>query len=1491
MRLQWRNLLLSSALLSKAWAKKDAPKVDSKKFDFIPFNLNYFEDSDVILFESELDRDVYRSEDAGVTWDVVDGVPKGKLLELSMHPDDHQRAYIITTETTHYRTSDRGKTWEEFSTDAQATIFREALTYHAGDPDRIIFNGMDCTGIFCEELTLYTTDGFAKDPKILRSDTVGCHWAKSSPQFTTGDADKDANRILCVVKGRFSPWRKDFRLLVSDDFFKFGVDTIQEFEPELEPGRTVQGIINMAVVTNYLIAAATAPGTDEMAMYVSDDTVKWHRAIFPHDHKLTEKAYTILEGTNYSIQIDVMTSKPSQPMGVFLSSNSNGTYFTRNIENTNRNIWGLVDFEKVSGIQGIVLVNVVDNPKDVEDHGTAKKIISKISFDDGRNFDDITCDGKNLHLHSVTDLSNSGRVFSSPAPGLIMGIGNTGDQLKDYTDGNLYVSDNAGLTWRLALKGPHKYEFGDQGSILVAIKDEHNDRTDEIRYSINHGKDWEKVDLGMKVRPLQLTTTQDSTSLKFLLEAIGGEKDNPAGFIIAIDFDGMHESQCKEKDMEDWPARVDEDGNPTCIMGHKQSYKRRKPDADCFLKKVFEDPEVISKPCECAVEDFECDYNFVRSADRKECHLAPGAALVRPENACKEGASPDDTFQGSSGWRKIPGNQCKGGIKKDEFKEWKCGDTGGIHEPASGKISKTQKTIPGGKFRQIVYLERTDISTGDDETLLARTDAGVFLSHDHGKTWKQILEDEEIESIYPHPHFKDVVFFTTSTKKVFYSTERGNHIRSFDAPRPPNQEDLPVMNFHWKNKDWIIWTGAEECDKKETCHSIASVTRDRGDDGFKTMQRYVDKCQFVKEEHSLYFDSPDKVGKNKNTEEQDKLIYCKVREKERNNDDGKNPWQLVSSEDFFQEPPKVHFSDVVDYATMSEFIVVATKDSEGQTLKVDASVDGRNFADAEFPHNFEVPHQVAYTVLDSSTHSVFMHVTVEGDAGFEYGTIIKSNSNGTSYVKTLEAVDRDRSGYVDFEKTFGLEGVAMVNTVENYNSKDYKKEGKKMKTQITHNDGAEWNYLPAVAVDADGKKYGCKGSSKDCSLNIHGYTERSDKSHTYSSSSAIGLMLATGNVGQYLTKDDGDTFMTSDGGINWMAVKKGKYMWEYGDQGSIVVIVKDGEATDVVHFTLDEGKTWQDFTFSDHEIRIDDITTVPSDNSRNFLLWAKDGGDLVTINLDFTGLTDNQCKLDEENVEAGDYYLWTPQHPSQKDDCLFGHVSQYHRKKVESTCYNGRMIPSLHEVAKNCTCSRRDYECDFNYQRQTDGSCALVDGLSPADHSLQCAEDPEQQLYYEPTGYRKLTTDTCQGGTLFEVSTPHPCPGHEEEFSKKHGASGVGIFFAIVIPIAAAAGIGYWVWRNWASKFGQIRLGEQSSFDGEAPWIKYPVLVVAGTVAVAQALPLLAVSLWRSASGAFGRSRGARFTTRDSFARGRGDYAVVDDDEGELLGEESDEEV
>lgn len=187
-----------------------------------------------------------------------------------------------------------------------------------------------------------------------------------------------------------------------------------------------------------------------------------------------------------------------------------------------------------------------------------------------------------------------------------------------------------------------------------------------------------------------------------------------------------------------------------------------------------------------------------------------------------------------------------------------------------------------------------------------------------------------------------------------------------------------------------------------------------------------------------------------------------------------------------------------------------------------------------------------------------------------------------------------------------------------------------------------------------------------------------------------------------------------------------------------------------------------------------------------------------------------------------------------------------------------------------------------------------------------CKENPDASTFYNPTGFRRIPLTTCQGGTEFDKqSEALPCPGHEEEFERERAVSGVAIFFAVVVPVAFAAAAGWWVYANWHGKIGQIRLGEQRGFDNDAPWVKYPIMAVSAVVAVVAALPLVAASLWRTATSAYERIGGGsggggswlsgggprRFTTRDSFARGPRDYAIVDDDEGELLGDDSDEEV
>jgi len=265
-------------------------------------------------------------------------------------------------------------------------------------------------------------------------------------------------------------------------------------------------------------------------------------------------------------------------IGTLFTSNSNGSYFTRSLENTNRNDNGIVDFEKVQNIEGILLANIVTNHEDVtaNPRTAEKQIESRISFDDGtplprnksncfvgRTWKRLKAGSENLHLHSETEFHNTGVVFSSPAPGVLMGVGNTGSNLKPYHQCDFYYSMDAGLTWSEARDGPHQYEFGDQGGILVAIRDD--DEADKVWYSFNYGRDWTQLSLGggLQIKPMFLTTLPDSTSEKFTLL---GEKSDGGFVLVALNFEGTRDRKCNlDKkadggDFEKWYARYDDEG-------------------------------------------------------------------------------------------------------------------------------------------------------------------------------------------------------------------------------------------------------------------------------------------------------------------------------------------------------------------------------------------------------------------------------------------------------------------------------------------------------------------------------------------------------------------------------------------------------------------------------------------------------------------------------------------------------------------------------------------------------------------------------------------------------------------------------------------------------------------------------------------------------------------------------------------------------------------
>ncbi|XP_054719384.1 sortilin-related receptor-like [Uloborus diversus] len=328
----------------------------------------------------------------------------------------------------------------------------------------------------------------------------------------------------------------------------------------------------------------------------------------------------------------------------------------------------LADIHKVHGLRGVYIATQLKNDTV---NSTRINLISVITFDKGgewnllkppekdRNGQDLKCsitEGCSLHLtQKFSQLYQSYRTVpilsKESAVGLVVASGVVGKSLKGHP--SVFVSSDAGVTWREVLFGSYIYMVGDYGGIIVAVASYSNQETDQVLYSIDDGETWDKIRFvpkgtSRRFRIYGLMTEPGEKTTTFTL--FGSDKNHHEWLLVNLDLRHVFKHDCKKEDYKLWSPHPP---NFTCILGREEIYERRIAHTACYSGIDYRRP-VSLEQCPCQRQDYECDFGFKDG---------PDGTCVRDEESEVDVPSCDNEkyYNKTQGYRKVPGDTCVGG--------------------------------------------------------------------------------------------------------------------------------------------------------------------------------------------------------------------------------------------------------------------------------------------------------------------------------------------------------------------------------------------------------------------------------------------------------------------------------------------------------------------------------------------------------------------------------------------------------------------------------------------------------------------------------------------------------------------------------------------------------------------------------------------------------------------------------------------------------------
>uniref|UniRef100_A0A3Q2PJA0 Sortilin related VPS10 domain containing receptor 3 n=1 Tax=Fundulus heteroclitus TaxID=8078 RepID=A0A3Q2PJA0_FUNHE len=308
----------------------------------------------------------------------------------------------------------------------------------------------------------------------------------------------------------------------------------------------------------------------------------------------------------------------------------------------------------------------------------------------------------------------------------------------------------------------------------------------------------------------------------------------------------------------------------------------------------------------------------------------------------------------------------------------------------------------------------------------------------------------------------------------------------------------------------------------------------------------------------------------------------------------------------------------------------------------------------------------------------------------------------------------------------GIKGMLIAN----------KKQDNQVKTYITYNKGRDWRLLQAPAADLEGNDIHC--ILPFCSLHLQLQTsENPYVSGTISTkSSAPGIIVATGNIGAELSYNNVGMFVSSDAGNSWRPIFEEEHNIWFLDRGGAIVAVKQPSVpTRHLWVSFDEGSHWTQHSFSTVPLFVDGVLVEAGAENQimTFFGHFSHRSEWQLIKIDYKSIFSRKCT-------EKDYHTWHLH--NQGEPCVMGQKQIYMKRQPGHYCMLGKDYSRI-VSAESCICRAHDFECDYGYERRSDGNCRPAFWFNPSSVSRSCSQG---QNYFNSTGYRKVVLNNCTKG-------------------------------------------------------------------------------------------------------------------------------------------------